>query len=130
MIINTRKDLDNAPEDVRNSYLIRLASGINRWNWDGNDWELYQDTNTIQRFDYQLSDFPDAPIPPKPDYNPDEREAKQEALKQIANLKSMLRDTDYVSLPDYDKDKPEVLAQRADWRAEIRQLEKQYGVSS
>lgn len=130
MIINTRKDLDNAPNNVRDKFLIRLAAGINRWVWNGIDWELHQDTNTIQRFDYQLSDFPNAPIPPKPDYNPDERQEKQEALEQIANLKSMLRDTDYVSLPDYDKDKPEVLAQRAEWRSEIRELQDKYNLEA
>ena len=49
----------------------------------------------------------------------------QVAIKQarIAELQKLLRETDYVALPDYDKDKPDVLAQRAAWRAEIRQLE-------
>lgn len=49
----------------------------------------------------------------------------QIAVKQarIAELQNLLRETDYVALPDYDKDKPEVLAQRAAWRAEIRGLE-------
>ena len=49
----------------------------------------------------------------------------QVAIQQarIAELKTLLRDTDYIALSDYDKDKPEVIAQRAAWRAEIRQLE-------
>ena len=49
----------------------------------------------------------------------------QVAVKQarIAELQKLLRETDYVALPDYDKDKPDVLAQRAAWRAEIRELE-------
>jgi len=42
---------------------------------------------------------------------------------RIAELQTLLRDTDYVALSDYDKDKPEVIAQRAAWRAEIRELE-------
>jgi hypothetical protein len=42
---------------------------------------------------------------------------------RIAELKQLLRDTDYVALPDYDKEKPDVLAQRAAWRAELRELE-------
>lgn len=42
---------------------------------------------------------------------------------RIAELKQLLRDTDYVALADYDKDKPDVLAQRAAWRAELRELE-------
>jgi hypothetical protein len=42
---------------------------------------------------------------------------------RIAELKQFLRDTDYVALSDYDKDKPEILAQRQAWRDEIRELE-------
>lgn len=47
------------------------------------------------------------------------------AAKQvrIADLKQLLADTDYVALADYDKSKPEVLAQRQAWREEIRALE-------
>jgi len=47
-------------------------------------------------------------------------EAAREA--RIAELKAFLRETDYVALSDYDKDKPEVIAQRAAWRAELREL--------
>jgi len=49
----------------------------------------------------------------------------QVAVQQarIAELKAFLRDTDYVALSDYDKDKPEIITQRAAWRAEIRELE-------
>ena len=42
---------------------------------------------------------------------------------RIAELKQLLRDTDYVALYDYDKDKPEVIAQRQAWREEVRELE-------
>jgi hypothetical protein len=42
---------------------------------------------------------------------------------RIAELKQLLADTDYVALSDYDKSKPEVLAQRQAWREEIRTLE-------
>jgi NAD(P)H-dependent FMN reductase len=45
------------------------------------------------------------------------------AKERIAELKQLLRDTDFVALPDYDKDKPDVLAQRQAWRDEIRELE-------
>ena len=55
---------------------------------------------------------------PSPEPAPEELTAYR-----IAELKQLLRDTDYVALPDYDKDKPDVLAQRAAWRAEIRELE-------
>jgi hypothetical protein len=43
--------------------------------------------------------------------------------ERIVELKQLLRDTDYVVLSDYDKDKPDVLAQRQAWRDEIRALE-------
>ena len=52
--------------------------------------------------------------------------AKAEAAAKqarIAELKQLLAETDYVALADYDKSKPEVLAQRQAWRDEIRELE-------
>lgn len=57
--------------------------------------------------------------------NEDEIHAEQAAGKalRILQLKQFLRDTDYVALTDYDKSKPEVLAQRQAWREEIRTLE-------
>lgn len=42
---------------------------------------------------------------------------------RISELKKMLLDTDYVALPDYDKDKAHVLVDRQAWREEIRTLE-------
>lgn len=60
----------------------------------------------------------DAANAPPPDPTPEELTAMR-----IAQLKQLLAETDYVALADYDKDKPEVLAQRAAWRAEIRELE-------
>lgn len=49
---------------------------------------------------------------------------EQIKLQRIAELKNLLRDTDYVALSDYDQEKPELISQRAEWRAEIRALEK------
>jgi hypothetical protein len=43
--------------------------------------------------------------------------------KRIAELKKYLRETDYVTLPDYGKDKPDIIAQRQAARDEIRELE-------
>jgi hypothetical protein len=54
--------------------------------------------------------------------DPAKVQAKADAAR-IAELKAFLRDTDYVALSDYDKDKPEIIAERAAWRAEIRELE-------
>lgn len=51
-------------------------------------------------------------------------EAAQAAREsRVAELKQLLRDTDYVALADYDKSKPDILAQRKAWRDEIRSLE-------
>jgi hypothetical protein len=41
---------------------------------------------------------------------------------RIAELKQFLRDTDYVALSDYDKDKPEIIAERQAAREELREL--------
>jgi hypothetical protein len=49
--------------------------------------------------------------------------ARSTTNARISELKKMLIDTDYVALPDYDKDKAEVLANRQAWREEIRTLE-------
>lgn len=51
-----------------------------------------------------------------------QEKTQTEGEKRIAVLKQKLRDTDYVTLPDYDKDKPEILINRQAWREEIRQL--------
>jgi hypothetical protein len=51
-------------------------------------------------------------------------EAAQAAKEsRIIELQQLLRDTDYVVLSDYDKAKPDVVAQRQAWRDEIRALE-------
>jgi hypothetical protein len=52
-----------------------------------------------------------------------QEKTQAEAEARIAELKRNLAETDYVTLPDYDKDKPEVLADRQAWRDEIRALE-------
>jgi hypothetical protein len=41
---------------------------------------------------------------------------------RIAELKAFLRDTDYVALSDYDKEKPEIIAERQAAREELREL--------
>jgi hypothetical protein len=50
-------------------------------------------------------------------------QAKEAAAKEIAELKGKLLDTDYVALSDYDRSKPEVIAERQQWRDRIRELE-------
>lgn len=46
----------------------------------------------------------------------------QKDANRVVELKQLLRDTDYVTLSDYDKDKTEILTQRQSWREEIRKL--------
>lgn len=53
---------------------------------------------------------------------PTEAEIKNQ---RIAELKGMLRSTDYVTLSDYDQSKPDVIANRQLWRDEIRTLQAQ-----
>jgi hypothetical protein len=53
--------------------------------------------------------------------DPAKVQAKADAAR-IAELKAFLRDTDYVTLSDYDKDRPEVIAERQAAREELREL--------
>ena len=78
------------------------------------------DENTLEWF---------APVP-KPwegdEWDEDKGEwviTEQSAVCRVEYYKQRLIETDYVALPDYDKDKPEVIAQRAEWRAEIRDVQ-------
>jgi outer membrane biosynthesis protein TonB len=58
---------------------------------------------------------------PEPEPTPEEL-AEQAKQERIEELKQFLRDTDYVVLPDYDKLKPEIIAERQAARNEIREL--------
>lgn len=100
MIINNRKDLDAAPDDVRERFVNSLAGSINKYRWDGTDWVLEQETAEIERFDFTLADFPDAPTPDKPTYNPDERALEQEAEEVRTQRDALLKDSDWAVLPD------------------------------
>jgi hypothetical protein len=52
-----------------------------------------------------------------------QEKAQQRADGRIAELKQLLAETDYAALTDYDRKKPNVIAQRQQWRNEIRSLE-------
>jgi len=99
MIINNRKDLDAAPDDVRKRFIQNLEAGIHRWDWQNGEWVLIQDTNTIRKFGFTLDDFPDAPVPEMPDYNPDDRaleQARESASLSRANFKLALMEAGYL----------------------------------
>lgn len=49
--------------------------------------------------------------------------ASRTSNARILELKKLLKETDYVALSDYDQDKADVLADRQEWREEIRTLE-------
>ena len=86
MIINNRKDLDAAPTDTRERFISGLAASINQWKWENGEWVIRQNTTDIERFGFTLDDFPDAPVPDMPDYNPEER-----ALEQARESASLSR---------------------------------------
>ena len=100
MIINSRKDLDNAPQDVREKFMHRLAWSINKYEWDGSDWKLAQDDGTLVKFGFTTADFPDAPVPEKPDYNPDERESEHYVNEARIKRDALLSETDWTQLGD------------------------------
>jgi hypothetical protein len=52
----------------------------------------------------------------------EKEKAKSERSRRIDELMARLRETDFYTLPDYDKEKPDILAQRQAWRDEIRQI--------
>ncbi len=54
---------------------------------------------------------------------PATRSSEEVVAEEIAELKQMLIDTDYIALTDYDQDKPDVKANRQAWREAIRILE-------
>ena len=95
MIINNRKDLDAAPADTRERFIASLAASINQWKWEGGDWVIRHNTTDIERYGVTLDDFPDAPVPDMPDYNPDERaleQARESASLSRADFKLGLLD--------------------------------------
>ena len=122
MIINSRKDLDNAPQEVREQFMARLAGSINRWEWDG-EWKLVQDDSSVVKFGLTVADFPEPPVPEKPDYNPDERAREQEASEVRAQRNGLLAETDWTQVADAP-----VNAQAwADYRQALRDVPQQSG---
>lgn len=86
--VNSRKDVDALPLQARAAFMAGLAASLNRWSWINNAWTLTQETTTIERFEFAPEDFPDAPIPPMPGYNPDEVAAKQAAEQEAQQEKA------------------------------------------
>ena len=70
--VNSREDLDALPEDQRAEWMDRLARSIWRLERDeeNEQWIHVKDTNTISRFGFTESDFPNAPKPDLPEFVP------------------------------------------------------------
>jgi len=123
MIINNRKDLDAAPDDVRERFVNALAGSINKYVWNGTEWTLEQNTSEIEKFDFSLDDFPDAPVPEMPAYNPDERALEQEAEEVRTQRDALLKDSDWTQVSDAPVDQ----SAWANYRQALRDLPEQEG---
>jgi len=123
MIINNRKDLDAAPDDVRERFFNALARSINKYVWNGTEWTLEQNTSEIERFGFTLADFPDAPVPDMPAYNPDERQLEQEAEEVRTQRDALLSQSDWTQVPDAPVDQQAW----AEYRQALRDLPQQAG---
>ena len=126
MIINTRKDLDAAPDHEREKFMSRLAASINKYVWDGDDWVLEKDESTISKYDFTVADFPDAPVPEKPDYNPDQKALDAEADEVRSERDKLLAATDWTQVADAPVDQ----AAYAEYRQALRDVPEQVGFPS
>ena len=52
---------------------------------------------------------------------------KEKHKSEISVLISKLKETDYVAMSDYKKNKPDILKQRQEWRDEIDRLQELVG---
>jgi len=123
MIINNRKDLEAAPDNVRERFVNSLAGSINKYVWNGTEWTLEQNTSEIERFGFTLADFPDAPVPDMPAYNPDERALEQEAEEVRTQRDALLSQSDWTQVTDAPVDQ----AAWADYRQALRDVPQQAG---
>src|SRR6056297_3795101 len=125
MIINTRKDLDAAPDAIREQFMARLAGSINRWEWDG-EWKLVQDDSSVVKFEFTVADFPEPPVPEKPDYNPDQKALDAKADEIRSERDKLLAATDWTQVADAPVDQ----AAYAEYRQALRDVPEQAGFPS
>ena len=126
MIINTKEDLNAITGTSEYEQFIATLRGslfTVRKDEVTQKWVADENNETIERFGLTRADFDPISLPELPVY----KEDHSEALQELAELKQKLSDTDYVTLSDYDKSKPEILAQRKEWRDQIRVLEESMG---
>ena len=60
-LTNSKRDIENLPDEVRIAFLARLAATIYSTDADGN---VLTNTADIEHFGFTLADFPDAPVIP------------------------------------------------------------------
>lgn len=120
--INTRADLDALQGTKEHDQFMQSLRGtlfVVQKDDELKKWVAVENNDTIEQFGFTRADFEPIEQPSLPEYKAD----NSETLQRIAELKDKLKGTDYVTLSDYDKDKPEILADRQAWRDEIRSLE-------
>jgi hypothetical protein len=100
-----------------------LAASIHKYEWDGSDWVLVEDDSSIAKFAFTVSDFPDAPIPEKPDYNPEQRAVEQQAKEVRTQRDALLAETDWTQVADAPVD----AAAWATYRQALRDVPQQGG---
>lgn len=123
MIINSKKDLDKSSKVERERFLKNLAVSVKRWRWQDGEWQLTEHTKPLERFGLTLDDLPAVDDPPKPDYNPEERERKQLAEEIRAERDRKLRATDFAVYADSPHDTDEV----REYRQALRDVPQQEG---
>ena len=105
-LTNSKRDIENLPEEVRSAFLSRLAATIYSTDADGN---VVTNTADIEHFGFTLADFPDAPVIPyqppveQPRIIPSTIRAWQ--AKAILKMQGMLEAAESViaSLPEPQK---------------------------
>ena len=53
----------------------------------------------------------------------EKEQSQRDISRRHSEIKRLLAETDYVALADYDKEKPELITQRQEWRNELREIE-------
>ena len=109
--INSRSDLDSIKGTQDYDIFMNVLAG-SIWSLAKDDeeetWKLVQDTSTIERFGFSLTDFPDPPKPELPVWEPIDNNVKVitklqfvewcEANSKLADLQSLLASNDIIKL--------------------------------
>lgn len=123
--INSRADLEaikGTPDYDR--FLEFLAGTVNRYEWDGSQWVLVEDTSALDRFGVSVEEIGTAPVPSEPTFNPDEQALEQEAKQARAQRDRMLTESDFAVLPDAPVSDAQAWK---DYRQALRDLPEQAG---